>query len=62
MEIEIHCPYHAKTEKIELPDGYYNFEGEVACGTPGGVSTTTVLRLKLAGGKPVAVERAVLGK
>ena len=31
MTIEIHCPFHRSTEVVELPDGYYNFEGEIKC-------------------------------
>ena len=31
MTIEIHCPFHRSTEVVELPDGYYSFEGEIKC-------------------------------
>jgi hypothetical protein len=29
-KIEIHCPFHGQTEEIQIPDGYYNFEGEMS--------------------------------
>ncbi len=31
MTIEIHCSFHGATEVIQLPDGYYDFEGEIKC-------------------------------
>ena len=63
MKIEIHCPMHGKTEEIELPDGYFNFEGEIKCGSGeeagyGGKKAPYILRIKLAGTKVVEVERA----
>jgi len=61
MQIEIHCPYHAKTEKIELPDEYFKFDGEIACETPhDDPKGVRLLRIKLEGGKPVVVERSSL--
>lgn len=64
MKIEIHCPYHGKTEEIELPDGYETFEGEIKCSDEGTAPGMTgfvgnyTLRIKLSRGAVMAVERA----
>lgn len=58
-EIEIHCPIHGVTEKLELPDGYFNFEGEVRCASPVGNSGLGgELRIRLEGDEVKMVERA----
>ena len=57
MEIEIQCPFHAQVEKLELPDGYTDFEGEVKCpSTPRG--DKLVLRIKVEDGKVTSVTRS----
>ena len=64
--IEIHCPWHGETESIELPDGYFNFEGEIKCASTGVIRGPTgqsqggpfTLKIKLYGGDVVEVARA----
>ena len=65
--IAIQCPYHGQTESIELPEGYFNFEGEIKCGetkaarVPGGQQQAGpfTLKIKLYGGDVVEVARAL---
>ena len=62
-KIEVHCPYHGTSESLEVPDEYYNFEGEVACPTSDNILDSDrkalILKVKLAGGKVVSVERVI---
>ena len=64
--IEYHCPYHGKIEELELPEGYFNFEGEIQCpdNTPVGAipnrkEAPFILRIKLSGAAITQVERAL---
>lgn len=56
VELEISCPIHGETEKIEVPDSYVNagFEGEVRCAHP---ADSAILKIKIYGGHIVAVAR-----
>lgn len=58
MTIEIHCPFHATTETLELPDGYSTFKGEVACATPGSSGGSIYLKIEIVAGVLVSLERA----
>ena len=59
MEIEIQCPVHGAIEKIELPDGYREFVGEIACATPIPNHTRgALLKITIVDGKLVSVQRA----
>ena len=61
MQIEYHCPYHGEIETLELPDGYYNFEGEVRCPSGASVGGSTgpyIPHLKLDASNVIMVERS----
>ena len=36
MEFEFYCPHHNEVEKLQVPDSYQYFEGEVDCSPPSG--------------------------
>ncbi len=67
--IFFHCPWHGVAESIELPDGDFNFKGEIKCGSagpatgPGGQPQNGpfTLSIELSGGSVVKVSRALGG-
>ena len=36
MEFEFYCPHHNEVEKLQVPDSYQYFEGELDCAPPPG--------------------------
>ncbi|MBI4215989.1 MAG: hypothetical protein HY687_01145 [Chloroflexi bacterium] len=56
FRVEISCPFHGQVEKLELPDSYRDFEGEVKCGAR--LEPQQVLRIKVSDGKVFSVQRA----
>jgi len=59
QEIKFICPYHEKTESIDLPDSYsLSFEGEVPCGGPDGERARLNLKLENGQVKEVRLQQA----
>lgn len=57
-KFEIACPYHGKTETLELPDSYAKttvFRGEVKCGN---TDEPLTIKIEIVRGSIVKVERA----
>lgn len=65
-ELEIQCPFHGRSETLELPDSYFHdqgFDGEVPCVSgglhaAGGGKGKGTLQIRIQLGKIVSVSRA----
>ena len=57
-EFEILCPIHGEIEKLQVPDSYENFTGEVTCPTKGDYGIRYQLQIKIGRGDLISVERA----
>ena len=59
MKVDIHCPHHAETESVRIPDTSRRrvFEGEVPCARSE-AGRPTLLRIRVVDGGVISVERA----
>lgn len=56
FRVEISCPFHGQVEKLELPDSYRDFTGEVKCGAR--LEPQQVLRITISDGRVISAQRA----